>query len=182
MNSTFSQYEAAQRPLTHVIDSVPASAWTSESPCEGWSARDVVRHLVETQRGLFADRGLALGDQPDIDADPARAWRNHAERVRQSITDDAVPAITYEGYFGPTTLGATLEQFYVWDMYVHRWDIAQAAGLDDELTDAELDRIEQGADSFGDALYMDGICRPGAQAPATASRRVQLLARLGRTA
>jgi len=73
-------------------------------------------------------------------------------------------------------------QFYVWDMYVHRWDIAQAAGLDADLTDAELDRIEQGADSFGDALYMDGICRPGTQAPTAAGRLDHLLARLGRTA
>ncbi len=161
---------------------MPSSAWTSPSPCAGWTTRDVVRHLIETQRELFTGRGLALGDQPDIDADPAQAWRTHAERVQQVISDDAVPTIAYEGYFGPTTLGATLEQFYVWDMYVHRWDIAQAAGLDAGLTDAELDRIEQGADSFGDALYMGGICRPGAQAPADAGRVVHLLARLGRVA
>ncbi len=182
MNTTASQYEAAQRPLTDVIEAVPTAAWTSPSPCEGWTARDVLRHVIETQRELFTGRGLALGDQPDTDADPAQAWRNHAERVRQVISDDAVPAIAYDGYFGPTTLGATLEQFYVWDMYVHRWDIAQAAGLDAGLTDAELDRIEQGADSFGEALYMDGICRPGAQAPAAAGRLVHLLARLGREA
>jgi len=182
MDNTASQYEAAQRPLTDVIEAVPTSAWTSPSPCEGWTTRDVVRHLIGTQRELFTGRSLALGDQPDIAADPAQAWRDHAERVQQVISDDAVPAIAYDGYFGPTTLGATLEQFYVWDMYVHRWDMAQAAGLDAGLTDAELDRIEQGADSFGDTLYMDGICRPGAQAPAGAGRVVHLLARLGRVA
>ncbi len=182
MNTTASQYQAAQLPLTEIIEAVPASAWTSPSPCEGWTARDVVRHLIETQRELFTGRGVALGDQPDIDADPAQAWHDHAERVRQVISDEAVPAIAYDGYFGPTTLGATLQQFYVWDLYVHRWDIAHAAGLDAGLTDAELDRIEQGADSFGDALYMDGICRPGAPAPAAAGRLVHVLARLGRTA
>jgi uncharacterized protein (TIGR03086 family) len=180
MNSTLTEYEAAQRPLTAVIEAVPTGAWTSPSPCEGWTARDVVRHLIETQRELFTGQGLTLGDQPDIDPDPAQAWRNHAERLRQVISDDAVPAIAYAGYFGPTTFGATLEQFYVWDMYVHRWDIAQAAGLDAALTDTELDRIEQGADSFGNALYMDGICRPGTQAPAAAGRLAHLLARLGR--
>jgi len=182
MNSTAGQYQAAQRPLAEVIEAVPADAWTSPSPCEGWTARDVVRHVIETQREFFTGRGVALGDQPDIDADPAQAWRNHAERVRQLISDDAVPAIAYDGYFGPTSLGATLEQFYVWDMYVHRWDIAQSAGLAAGLTDPELDRIEQGADSFGEALYMDGICRPGVQAPPAAGRLVHLLARLGRVA
>lgn len=181
-HNTASQYQAAQRPLTGIIEAVPTDAWTSPSPCEDWTTRDVVRHLIETQRELFAGRGVALGDQPDIDADPVQAWRGHAERVQQIIADDAVPAIAYDGHFGPTTLGATLGQFYVWDMYVHRWDIAQAAGLDAGLTDAELDRIEQGADSFGDALYMDGICRTAAQAPTAANRRVHLLARLGRVA
>ena len=93
-----------------------------------------------------------------------------------------MPAISYEGYFGPTTLGATLEQFYVWDMIVHRWDIARAAGLDAALTGAELDLVEQGVDRFGDALYMDGICRPGVTAPTDADRLDQVLATLGRVA
>lgn len=180
VNITATQYDAAHLPLTAVIEAVPPEAWNNPSPCEGWTARDVVRHVIETQRELFAGRDLNLGDEPDIDTDPAEAWRDHAERVRAVISDEAVPAIAYDGYFGPTTLGATLEQFYVWDMYVHRWDIAEAAGLDAELTDAELDRIEQGADSFGEALYMDGICQPSVQAHADAGRLVQLLARLGR--
>ena len=180
MSNTATRYDAARRPLTAAIDVVPAEAWSNPSPCEGWTTRDVVRHVIETQRELFAGHDVNLGEPPDVDADPAEAWRDHAERVQHLISDDAVPAIAYDGYFGPTTLGATLEQFYVWDMYVHRWDIAQAAGLDAGLTDAELDRIEQGADSFGDALYMDGICRPGAQAPADPSRLDHLLARLGR--
>ncbi len=180
MSTAETQYEAARRPLTAVIEAVPADAWTNRSPCADWSARDVVRHLIETQREFLIGHGVDLGDQHDIDTDPARAWRVHTEHVLQAISDDTVPAIAYDGHFGPTTVGATLEQFYVWDMYVHRWDIAQATGVDAGLTDAELDRIEQGADSFGEALYMDGVCRPGVQAPADADRHVRLLARLGR--
>jgi uncharacterized protein (TIGR03086 family) len=180
VNSTCAQYEAARRPLTAVVEAAPAARWSDPSPCEDWTARDVVRHVIETQRELFAGRGFDLGALPAVDADPAQAWREHAERVLEVLSDDAVPAITYDGYFGRTTLGATLQQFYVWDMYVHRWDIAQAVGLDAGLTDAELDRIEQGADSFGDALYMDGICRAGAPVPPGADRVSQLLARLGR--
>ena len=79
-------------------------------------------------------------------------------------------------------MGATLEQFYIWDMLVHRWDIAHAIGAPAHLSDAELDRIESGAASFGEALYMDGICRPGVEAPAEADRESRLLARLGRRA
>ena len=180
MNSTARAYATSAEPLTAVLDAVPAAAWTRPSPCEGWTAADVVRHLVDTQRKLLGEHGIDLGETPDVDADPAAAWRAHAARVRAVLTD-AVVERGYDGFFGPTTIGATLEQFYVWDMVVHRWDVARAAGLDAGLTDAELDRVEAGADSFGEALYMDGICRPAVPAPADADRTTAVLARLGRT-
>lgn len=58
-------------------------------------------------------------------------------------------------------------------MFVHRWDIARSVGVDAGLSDAEVNRIEQGTDSFGDTLHMDGICRPGVDA----DRQVRVLAR-----
>jgi len=181
MNPTATAYEAADAPLTAVLDALPGGAWGEPSPCEGWSAADVVAHLVETQRDFLGQRGLELGTAPDVAADPAAAWRDHAKRVQAALTDDVV-ATPYEGFFGPSTVGATFEQFYVWDMVVHRWDVARTAGLDGTLTDAELDRIERGIDGFGGALYMEGICRDGVEPPSDADRATRLLARLGRRA
>lgn len=182
MNTTAMHYESANRPLTAVLDSVPQQGWTMTSPCDGWAVRDVVRHVVETQRDFLTGHGIDLGDAPDIETDPAAAWGDHAKRVAAAISDDAVSAKAYDGHFGPTTIGATLEQFYIWDMLVHRWDIAMSVGADAGLSDAELDRIAAGADSFGEALYLDGVCRTGVEAPADADRQTRLLARLGRRA
>jgi uncharacterized protein (TIGR03086 family) len=182
MNTTATQYEAADRPLRAVLDSVPGGDWTAPSPCEGWSARDVVRHLVETQRELLTGNGIDLGTAPDVDADPAAAWHDHAKRVAEAIADGAVADRAYEGYYGPTTIGRTLVQFYVWDMLVHRWDVARAAGLETRFSDDELDRIQAGADSFGEALHMEGICRPALDPGADADRTTRVLARLGRLA
>jgi uncharacterized protein (TIGR03086 family) len=182
MNSTATAYEAANRPLTAVLDGVPDTSWASPSPCEGWAARDVVRHLIETQRDFLTTHGVHLGDPPDVDTDPAAAWADHSRRVAEAVSDDAVADRAFDGHFGPTTVGATLEQFYVWDMIVHRWDVARAVGADTGLSDSELDRLEAGADSFGEALYMDGVCAPAVKAPDGADRAVRMLARLGRTA
>jgi uncharacterized protein (TIGR03086 family) len=182
MNTTSTLYETAHRPLLAVLDAVPSGMWTRQSPCADWSARDVVDHVIQTQREFLAGRGIDLGNPPDVAADPVVAWRDHADRVTEAIADDAVVERAYEGHFGRTTVGATLEQFYIWDMLVHRWDIARTAGIDAGLTNAELDRIDSGADSFGEALYMDGICRPGVAVPAEADRETRALARLGRTA
>ncbi|SFL18420.1 TIGR03086 family metal-binding protein [Geodermatophilus ruber] len=182
MNRTATQYAAADRRLTDILDGVPAAGWTSPSPCEGWSARDVVGHLIETQRAFLTGRGLDLGAAPDVALDPAAAWREHATAVLGLISDDGVVAAGYDGVFGPTSIGDTLDRFYVFDMVVHRWDVARATGGDTGLSPDELDRIEAGADGFGDALYMEGVCRPGIEARAGADRAARLLARLGRRA
>lgn len=178
MNTTARRHAEAERPLTRVIDAVDAAGWDRPSPCDGWTTRDVLAHIVDTQRDFLIGRGLDPGDRPDL-ADPAAAWREHTAAVARILADDAVPATTYDGYFGPTTIGATFEQFYVWDLLVHRWDIATGAGIDTALTEAELDRIEAGADSFGDSLYMDGVCRPAVES-AGSGRQDRVLARLGR--
>ena len=181
MNDTATSYAAAATPLTAVLDALPAGAWSAPSPCEGWTAADVVAHLVETQRDFLGQRGVDLGAVPDVAADPAAAWRDHAKRVQEALTDDLV-STPYEGFFGPSTVGETFDRFYVWDMVVHRWDVARTAGLDGTLTDEELDRIDRGIEGFGPALYMEGICRDGVEPPADADRTTRLLARLGRRA
>jgi uncharacterized protein (TIGR03086 family) len=182
MNSTATQFDAARRPLTELLDAVPTTAWSSPSPCEGWSASDVVAHLIDTQRDFLGTHGVELGAAPDVAADPAAAWREHAQRVAAALADDAVPSTAFDGFFGPTTVGAAFAQFYIWDMLVHRWDLARAVGVEPTLTDDELDRIEAGADSFGPALHMDGVCKPAVDAPEGADRAVRALARLGRAA
>ncbi len=182
MNPTATQYARADRALHALLDRVPAPAWTSPSPCAGWTARDVVRHLIDTQRELLTSHGADLGEAPDVDTDPAGAWRQHAERVAEVLGDDGFVTAEFDGFFGHTTVGDTLTRFYVWDMLVHRFDVARAAGVDAAFDDAELDLIEQGAAGFGPALYMEGICRPAVETPEEATRTVRVLARLGRLA
>lgn len=180
MNTTLTKYNEARRPLEAILTAVPAERWSAPSPCEDWTARDVVAHLVDTQREFLTERGLDVGAAPDMATDPASGWQAHAQRVVTLIADDSVVARKYDGFFGPTTTGETLEQFYIWDMLVHRWDIATATGLAAQLTETELDAIEQGAEAFGDGLHMEGICKPEVEVGPDADRRTQVLAKLGR--
>lgn len=171
-------YDTAGAPLTAVVDSV--ADWSAPSPCDGWTALDVLDHLISTQRGLLAERGIDLDALPELALDPAGGWSAHYAQVRRRLADPAVSGLAYEGFFGPTTLGETMTRFYVFDMLVHRWDLARAAGGTTRFTDAELDRIEAAAESFGPMLYADGICRPGVTAPDGADRQARALAVLGR--
>ena len=178
--TTAQSYQDADRPLTELLDTLSPPQWCAPSPCAGWDARQVVRHLIESQREFLTSRGLDLGEVPDIDVDPAAAWRTHRRAFLALISQGAVVATPYDGHFGPTTIGETLERFYVFDMVVHRWDVARAAGSDCVFTDAELHQLEVGIAGFGDAIHMDGICKPGVEAPAGADRQTRVLATLGR--
>ena len=177
---TLDVFTAAAGPWAAVLRAVPD--WSAPTPCEGWSARDVVEHVVATEREFFAGRGFPLpepADPADPD-DPAAAWEAHRAHVEAALSDPALPATAYDGWFGPTTVGESFEQFYVFDLLVHRWDVARAAGLDETFTAAELDRLEADAAAWGDALYAEGICRPALDVPAGADRATRVLALLGR--
>ena len=80
--------------------------------------------------------------------------------MRELLADPAVAGMEYDGVFGRTTVGASIVAFHGFDLVVHRWDIAVAAGLDERLTDDELDMLDRSADGFGDHLYDDGVCKP----------------------
>ncbi|MGV9711565.1 TIGR03086 family metal-binding protein [Gordonia sp. NPDC003424] len=164
-----------------VLDDVPADRWSAPSPCEGWTARDVVAHLIDTQRDFVARHDVDLGDRPDLD-DPAAAWHAHSEVVAGKLADPAIGDKAFDGHFGPTTVGETLLRFYGFDMIAHRWDVATAAEQDIRFTDAELDTLEAAAEGFGPTLYADGVCKGGVEAPADADRQTRLLAKLGRRA
>lgn len=176
------EYADADRRLMTILTALPGAAWSAPSGCEGWTAADVVDHLITTQRDFLAERGLDAGPPVDGRDDPVAAWRGHADATTTLLADPAVASLAFDGFFGPTTVGETIDRFYVWDMLVHRWDIAQAAGLDAGFSPAELERIDAGADSFGEALYMEGICRPAVEIPEGADRATQVLGRLGRAA
>jgi uncharacterized protein (TIGR03086 family) len=178
--TSISDYDANADRLTAVVEAAGDTDWSRPSPCEDWTAADVVAHLVDTQRDFLDKRGADMGPRPE--GAPPEVWAAHRDAVRRATADDAFVSEEYDGYFGRTTVADTLANFYGFDLLVHRWDLARALGRDVTWDDAELDRIEAALDGFGDALYMDGVCKPALDVPAGASRQERALARMGRRA
>ena len=157
-----------------------ADRWDGQSPCEEWTAADVLTHVLDTQRDFLGKRGADLGHLPP--APPASRWATHLDQVRGVVADEGFATEEYDGYFGRTTIEDTLANFYGFDMIVHRWDLATALGRDASWSGAELDRIETALDGFGDNLYLDGVCKPAIDVPEDAPRQERLLGRMGRRA
>lgn len=181
MTTTLERYRALADRFGAVVDALPTTGWDARSACDEWTGRQVVEHVMDTTRDFLSRQGLDLGPRPDP-ADPVAAWHAHDDAVRAVVADESVAGREYDGYFGRTTIGETLVGFYGFDLVVHRWDLAEAGGLDERFTDEELDALERSADGFGEHLYDDGVCRPAVSVPDDADRQTRLLARLGRRA
>jgi len=176
MDTRIEDYQQNAAHFTDVVDAT--TAWHGDSPCAGWTATDVLDHVVDTQRDFLVKRGATLPPLPD--GTPPERWHAHLDGVQDVVTDEAFTFEEYDGYFGRTTVADTLSSFYGFDMLVHRWDLARAVGSDVRFTDAELDRIEKSVEGFGDALYSDGVCGPPVDVPADSPRQQRLLGLMGR--
>lgn len=155
------------------------SDWSATSPCEGWRAADVVDHVVDTQRDYLTRMDVPVPERPT--GSPDEVWAAHLAAVRPLFTDE-LRAREYDGFFGRTTMGATLDDFYGFDLVVHGWDLASSQGTPTTFTDADMDAMEQAFVGFGEHAYDDGVFKQPVDAPEGADRQTQLLARMGRTA
>lgn len=165
-------------PFSAVV--AAATDWDAPSPCAGWAARDVVEHVVTTQRGFLAEHGLDADAEPA--AGPAGRWSAHQGFIAQLLSDPAVAGREFAGYFGPSTVGETLVDFYGVDLLTHRWDLAVSQGMDPLLTEQDLEAIEAAMDGFGDQAYAPGLFAPPVPVGEDAGRRARVLARTGRRA
>ena len=153
--------------------------WDAPTPCEEWTVRDVVAHAIDSERDFLTRHGFDPG-QPGELADPSTAWRDHAKVVAEILGQPGVAEREYDGYFGRTTIAATMADFYGWDLVIHGSDVARATGQSWSIGDEEAAVLHATADGWGDALHSEGVCGPAVPVADDASATDRLLARLGR--
>ena len=177
-NATAQHFTDRADAFTAILEAADRQ-WDAPTPCEGWTVRDVVAHTIETERDFLVRQGYEVGESPD-GSDPAAAWRAHATTVAGVLAQDGVAEHEYDGYFGRTTIAATMADFYGWDLVVHGSDVARATGQEWSVSEEEAASLHATADGWGDALYSEGVCTGPVPVPDDASTTDRLLARLGR--
>lgn len=167
--------------FTSVADLV--TDWGAPAPVEGWTARDVVDHLVTWFPGFLAGGGVELGSgvtSDDVAADPAAAWRRHADAV-QTLLDapDADRPFTHP-HVGEHRLDAAVAQFYTADVFMHTWDLARAAGLDPALDEERCAAMLAGMEPIEEMLRASGQYGPRVDVPDDAPVQDRFVAFIGR--
>jgi uncharacterized protein (TIGR03086 family) len=174
------RYKELSVRLAECIAAVPPGAWTNRSPCAEWNAAGVLQHVIDSEADMVRRVGLELPPIPPAAEDPDGAWAAAAGAVGHILSDPALAGTEYEGVFGRSTLARTFDTFFRFDLIVHRWDIATAAGISADLSDDELTTVDTFAGQMGDNLYGQGVCTGPLEVPESASRREKILARIGR--
>ena len=161
---------------------VPAAAWENPAPCEGWVARDVIRHLVEwVPPFLRAGAGLELEPGPPVDEDPVGAWEALRGALQTVLDDPQVSARTFDHpRAGRHPLDQAIASFILGDVLVHTWDLARATGLDERLDPDEVGGMLAGIEPLGDVLAQSGQYGARVEVAPEADEQTRLLALTGR--
>ncbi|MFT4216396.1 MAG: TIGR03086 family metal-binding protein [Micropruina sp.] len=178
MNDTITIFTDRAERFSHLLAHAEGR-WDAPTPCTDWTVSDLVRHVIDTERDFLDRQQLSLPTPPES-ADPAQAWQTHAQAVIDVLSHDSIADRSFDGYFGPTTIGDTMANFYGWDLAVHAWDLARATGQGDPISEAEARELSTVADGWGPSLYSAGICAPARPIDDDASDVAKLLAKLGR--
>ena len=170
----------------HVVRSMPSAAWSSPSPCDGWTAQDVLGHVIAVQS--YVD-SLARGIEPTLNpygmpgelvgSDPSGAWAATRESVLEAVD---VPGVL-DNIVHTFRAEETLDNFLAWnvvDTLAHTWDLARAGGVDHHLDDDLVAHATAQARPVIEAMRQPPFFSADVIVTDDPSPTVQFLALLGR--
>ncbi|NYE37189.1 uncharacterized protein (TIGR03086 family) [Nocardioides cavernae] len=153
--------------------------WDAPAPVTGWTARDVVDHLVTWLPGFLAAGGVDLAAGPSADDDPVAAWQHHADAVQTLLDGRGAEDFTHP-HVGPGRLDTTIDRFYTADVFMHSWDLARATGQEARLDEDEAAGMLSGMQPIEQLLRDSGQYGPAVPVPLDAPVVDRLMGFVGR--
>ena len=182
MGEIADRYRKVAGDFTERARAVPDDAWDNPAPCEGWAARDVVRHVVEWMPEFLADASDArIPDGPSVDDDPVAAWQTLNDGI-QAVLDDPQLAVSEFSHHvaGTHTLQDAISMFILGDVLIHTWDLARATGVDETLDATEVHQMLVMSEPYDEMLRASGQYGPRVTVPDDADEQARLIAFMGR--
>jgi uncharacterized protein (TIGR03086 family) len=182
MSEIAERYRRVSADMTRTVAAVPDTAWDNPAPCEGWVARDVVRHMVEWMPQLLqSGAGIQLPVGPSVDADALGAWQAMTDGIQAVLDDPGRSASRFSHpQAGDHSVEDAIGMFILGDVLVHTWDVARATGGDERLDADEVHRMLEASEPYDAILRTSGQYGPRVAVPDDASEQDKLVAFMGR--
>jgi len=135
LSSTLERLDTAAAGFRSRLDGLTAQDLAAPSPCDGWTAGDVVEHTISAIV-MVSD---FVGDPVDDNSasEPVARFDHAVADLRAKTSDPELAGTVVESPFGALALKQLVSSIVVHDLLVHTWDLARATGRDERL-DPEL--------------------------------------------
>jgi uncharacterized protein (TIGR03086 family) len=180
MSDIADRYRTLADGFERRIRTVAPEQWSNQSPCEDWTARDLVGHVVGVHGMMLGFIGRSLSPADSVEDDPLAAFQAARADLEVVLEDPELARSEYDGALGRTTISATVDRFLGFDLVIHGWDLARATGQDEHIEPVEVERIWADAQQLGDNLRRSGVCAEAVEIGDDAPLQDRLLAHLGR--
>jgi uncharacterized protein (TIGR03086 family) len=174
------RYTSVSDAFTQLVDGT--SDWDSPAPVSGWTAADVVWHLVGWIPDVLRDGAeidLPRGDRSATN--PAGDWVRFDEAIRAVVArPDVMTGEFAHPMAGTMTVGAAIDMLVTPDVFMHSWDLARASGQSVTLDPDYAAGLLSGMEGIEDLLRSSGHYGQRVDVPADADVQTRLIAFIGR--
>jgi len=182
MSTNSDKYRRAVADFSSVVDGV--KDWSAASPCQGWTARDVVGHViggVQVVSSVETGKAPQRGD-PATNAgeDPGGAFRKERDLALGAMTEDNL-AKKVQSPMGEMALDQMMGMFLTPDVLIHTWDLAKAAGVEVKLDPQLVDETYNALQPIDAMVRTPGVFGAKVEPPAGADAQTKLICFVGRT-
>ncbi|MER7045088.1 TIGR03086 family metal-binding protein [Streptomyces jumonjinensis] len=135
-SSVLELYGRIAERFGELILNCPQDRWENPSPCPGWTARDVVVHVVSNHRRAVAGLDGSGYSAPGRGENLPHAWDAASEEIKAALRDPAKASALLGDEFGSIPFEEFVRRMACADTLIHGWDLARATGQD-EVLDSE---------------------------------------------
>src|ERR1700742_2879870 len=96
MSDPVEVYQRVVRRFTELVDGITAEQWAADTPCEGWTVRDLMDHVVVRDRRISATVGGGTPEPLAPDADLVEAWHERVDWWSDGLSDPNRRDVSYE--------------------------------------------------------------------------------------
>lgn len=180
-DSPAERFRRVAATFTSLAAAVPTDGWSRPAPCAGWTALDIVRHLVDWVPAVIGRSGLTFAVGPAVDDDPAGAWTAVATTLQGALDDPEVAARTFDaGPPGELRIDTAVGMLVLGDVLVHSWDLAVATGQQADLDQPVAAEMLAGMEPIDGLLRTSGHYGPRVPADPDVDLVSRLIAFTGR--
>ncbi len=141
MSAIADRYRRHADAFERKIAAVRPDQWSNPSPCERWTARDVVDHIVSMHGYMLRPVGRDLPAEPSTADDPMGAFRAARAEVEAVLDDPALANKETDTPNGRMTVEREIDEVVSDDLVLHGWDLARATGQDDRMEPEDVERL-----------------------------------------